>query len=314
MEHQPYDSPSEYEYDEYPEYPGLGLPASQLALIIGVNAVISLLISVIVVLIVNWQIMPSTTTGPVATVSIPIGGGQSPLTVEANALPAPSTPDIVIYIVQPGDALSSIANKFDVPLYDLMVANGLTNEDFIQASQKLIIPIGGLPTPTPTFTPVPPTPTEVIAFDPPTPLPATVELPQEAVTSLDPTSVSAELTTVEAEPSATPGTPSSEGVIIDISQISGLDDLQAEQFSITNLGAGTSLKDWTLEGSPIGIFSFPDIFIFSGGTIRIHTKAGQSTPSDLYLNQDKVAWPIDTTIILKDDTGFEVSRLVVAAE
>lgn len=311
MEHQPYDSPSEYEYDEYPEYPGLGLPPSQLALIIGVNAVLSLLISVGVVLIVNWQIMPSTTAGPVATVSIPIGG-QNPRTVEANALPAPTTPEIVIYTVQPGDALSSIANKFDVPLYDLMVVNELTNEDFIQADQKLIIPIGGLPTPTPTFTPVPPTPTEVIAFDPPTPLPATVELPQEAVTSLDPTSISADPAVVEAEPSATPGTPSSEGVIINISQISGLDDLQAEQFSITNLGSGTSLKDWTLEGSPIGVFSFPDIFIFSGGTIRIHTKAGQSTPSDLYLNQNSVAWPIDTTLILKDDTGFEVSRLVVA--
>ena len=55
----------EYEYDDYQEagLTSVGLPPSQLALIIGVNAVISLVISIAVVLLANRQVLP----GDVAT-------------------------------------------------------------------------------------------------------------------------------------------------------------------------------------------------------------------------------------------------------
>ena len=55
-----YDQEYDNEYDDYRD-PGLtsvGLPPGQLALIIGVNAVISLVISIAVVLIANRQVLP----------------------------------------------------------------------------------------------------------------------------------------------------------------------------------------------------------------------------------------------------------------
>ncbi len=45
-----------------------------------------------------------------------------------------------IYIVQPGDTLSSIAARFNVSLEDLMAANGITDPNLLSAGQQLIIP------------------------------------------------------------------------------------------------------------------------------------------------------------------------------
>lgn len=45
-----------------------------------------------------------------------------------------------IYIVQPGDSLSSIASRFNVTLNDLMTANDISNPNQLAAGQQLIIP------------------------------------------------------------------------------------------------------------------------------------------------------------------------------
>ncbi len=45
-----------------------------------------------------------------------------------------------VYIVQPGDSLSSIAVFFNVSLADLMSANGIANPNQLDAGQQLIIP------------------------------------------------------------------------------------------------------------------------------------------------------------------------------
>jgi murein DD-endopeptidase MepM/ murein hydrolase activator NlpD len=45
-----------------------------------------------------------------------------------------------IYVVQPGDSLSSIAARFSVPLSNLMAANGITDPNQLDAGQQLVIP------------------------------------------------------------------------------------------------------------------------------------------------------------------------------
>jgi LysM repeat protein len=309
------------EYDEYENYPGneatgVGLPASQLALIIGVNAVISLIISVVVVLIANRQVIP----GDIATSDSALGQAtdeaaqiETPLAAETLATErvAPETTPLqsVNYVVQQGDTLGLIANKFSVSLFDLMTANGLTNQDFIQIGQELVIPLGGLPTATPTFTPVP-IPTETpLPFDPPTPLPEGVEPPPEPAATVGPSPTPTETPT--ALPTST--MPPFNEIQVAINSVIGPGDLFQETVVILNQGAGVSLNGWKLEGSPLANFSFPDVFLFSGGSIRIHTAAGQNTPSDLYLNQGEAVWPPGTTIILRDAQGSEVSSYTVPA-
>jgi len=45
-----------------------------------------------------------------------------------------------VYIVQPGDSLSSIASRFNVSMNDLMAANSITDPNQLKAGQQLIIP------------------------------------------------------------------------------------------------------------------------------------------------------------------------------
>jgi len=53
---------------------------------------------------------------------------------------AAETPARELYKVQPGDTLSSIAQRFGVSLQDLMTANGITDPDAIYVGQVLRIP------------------------------------------------------------------------------------------------------------------------------------------------------------------------------
>ena len=320
---------TEYQYDEYesyrdPQVTSVGLPPGQLALIIGVNAVISLIISVVVVLIANRQVFPgdiATPSAREATATFEAGAtvGLSDTTVVTGTaeLTAPTTVPLesVTYVVQSGDTLTSIADKFSVSLFDLMLANGLTNEDFIQINQELVIPLGGLPTATPTFTPVPiPTDTP-LPFDPPTPLPEGASVPREPAATVGPSPTPSPTPTAGGPTPTfipTPTQPPLGELNIVITEVSGVGDLFQETVVILNQGAaGASLNGWKLEGSSLGVFIFPDIVLFGGGSIRVHTAAGQNTPSDLYLNQGEPAWPPGSTIILKDAEENEISRLAV---
>lgn len=316
----------DFEYDDYDPYPNpdvtsVGLPPGQLALIIGVNAVISLIISVVVVLIANRQVLP----GDIATPAAGAGTATGQQEVQTNALPpaadatepapAESTPiQTVTYVVEAGDTLGLIAEKFSVSLFDLMTANGLTNQDFIQVGQELIIPLGGLPTVTPTFTAVPiPTDTP-LPFDPPTPLPEGTQPPQEPAATVGPSPTptvtpTPAISTPTVVPTSTP--PPFDEINVVINEVTGAGNFTQETLVILNQGAGTSLSDWKLEGSSLGVFVFPDIFLFSGGSIRVHTAAGQNTPSDLYLGQGEAAWPPGTTITLRDADGAQISRFTV---
>lgn len=319
---------NEYDdYDDYDDYQeagltSVGLPPGQLALIIGVNAVISLVISIAVVLIATRQVLPGDVATPAAAANET--GTQAPppealpletTTVQAFDITPESTPlQSVTYVVETGDTLSLIAEKFSVTLSDLMIANGLTNKDFIQVGQELTIPLGGLPTPTPTFTLVPlPTDTP-LPFDPPTPLPTDAQVPQEPAATVGPSPTP---TNTPLPPTATPipiptsTQPPLDEINVVISEVIAPGNLLAETLVILNQGASTSLRDWQLEGSPLAVFTFPDIFLFSGGSIRIHTAAGDNTPSDLYLNQGEPAWSPGTTIILSDASSTEISRYTV---
>lgn len=319
----------DYDYDEYEDYrrrgvTSVGLPPSQLALIIGVNAVISLIISVGVVLLVGRtggaSNIASGQTGLSGTAVVSSGTvttstvitASSGITQTVSQASSPTRP--ATYVVQPGDTLSVIAEKLAVPMTDLMTANGLTNQDFIQVGQELKIPMVELTTPTATFTPEPiPTDTP-LPFDPPTPIPSGVDIPQEPAVTVGPTPI----------PTVTPTRAISSSIIlptftpapfndikVSITDVVGAGDLAQETMVILNQGAGVSLKDWKLEGSPLGVITFPDIFLFSGGSIRIHTVAGENTPTDLYLNQGESAWPPGTTIILSNASNAEIAKFTV---
>lgn len=91
-------------------------------------------------------------------------------------------------------------------------------------------------------------------------------------------------------------------------------DVQGEYAVIWNMGTTTlELKDWTLRDiAPIRphIYTFKQLSLPPGRHIRVWTKAGADTATDIYLNLGTAVWnnPGDTAI-LRDAGGVEVSRL-----
>ena len=55
--------------------------------------------------------------------------------------------DTVLYIVQPGDTLNSIALRFSTTVAAIVAANGIVNPNFIWVGQRLIIPLPSTPPP-----------------------------------------------------------------------------------------------------------------------------------------------------------------------
>ncbi len=320
----------EPEYEEYEDYDddyysseavtSVGLPAGQLALIIGVNAVVSLVISISVVLLSGRSfdtgvdttaILPDTEAVETVESVVEAETGE---TETQSPVPEGTPVESVNYTVQPGETLGVIAAKFSVPIFDIMLVNGLTDENFIQSGQELIIPLSGLPTATPTFTPVP-LPTETpLPFNPPTPVPTDEVIPAEPAATVGPSPTPTETPATPPTPVPTSTAPPEDEINVVVSELVAPGDLPLETVVILNQGAGTSLKDWTLEGSSLGVFQFPDVFLFSGGSIRIHTTVGQNSASDLYLGQSEAAWTEDSIIIVNDNRGVEVFRYPAAEE
>ncbi|MFN8446439.1 MAG: LysM peptidoglycan-binding domain-containing protein [Caldilineaceae bacterium] len=68
------------------------------------------------------------------SISLRACGGSAP------PPPAPRPGKLCFYVVQPGDTLSSIADSFNVRLWDLAQVNGIANYDWIYVGQQLQIP------------------------------------------------------------------------------------------------------------------------------------------------------------------------------
>jgi LysM repeat protein len=86
------------------------------------------------------------------------------------SLPTPTTGNFIIYVVEQGDTLESIAEEYDVPVTLIREANPEqlpVGSDSIFVGQSLVVPLGTpVPSPTPTVDPLA-TPTLAPLYPPP---------------------------------------------------------------------------------------------------------------------------------------------------
>jgi LysM repeat protein len=126
----------------------------QLAFIILLNAAISLVIALAVAWFVDARrpdleqlaaqftpmpppIMAATAT-PVS-VEVP-ADGETAANDEAIPVAAADDGETIVYIVQAGDSLSSIATRYSIPLDRLVEINGLNDPNYVFSGQRLVIP------------------------------------------------------------------------------------------------------------------------------------------------------------------------------
>ncbi len=203
-------------------------------------------------------------------------------TVDPNAPPPPTdtpaptpTPERSIYIVQPGDTMGKISTIFGVAIDDIMRANGLSDPNFLQVGQELIIPVESFAEPEPTAAPTEPSGLA------PTPIPT--------------------------EPLAG-GT-----VIIEIREVVAPGDLPNEAVSIVNTGSRpVALQGWKLIDQQGFEYKFGQVTLFGDGAgILVHTEVGPSTPLDLYWGLETAVWAAGETVRLLDAEGTEQARYTI---
>ncbi len=108
-------------------------------------------------------VTPTPTPQPTPTIGVAVvSATDEPTTTPAPYTPAPTptptvTPTPVIYTIQPGESLLTIADRFNISVSTLQEANGILDPRTLQIGQQLIIPreeedevaVDATPTPTP---------------------------------------------------------------------------------------------------------------------------------------------------------------------
>jgi LysM repeat protein len=257
----------------------------QLAFLVLVNAMVSLVIALAVVwafearrpdpeelaaintprptaILAAPVVQPTATVDPAATV---------PVVTVATETPTPETAaeanEPIIYVVQPGDTMLVIATQHDVTVEDILAANNLSDPNFVFAGQRLVIPVQG----------------------------------GSAVTGTVPSG--------EATATAVPVVP--EGVRI--TAITGVGDLPNEQVIIVNDSQTPfSLQGWQLQRADGLAYTFrSDVPLFPGGSIRLHSGAGTDTSIDFYWGLTEPVWQAGVEARLVTAEGETVTSYVV---
>ena len=267
--------------------------------IIGVNALISLVISLLVVLVVGPWLYGNPSGG---TSQPPVSAPPAEDPTASAIVAAPPTPtptpraEPVEYVVQTGDTLGTIAEQFGITMDDLMAMNSLTDPNLIRVGQTLFIPAAGVPLPTPT-------PTATIIPAQPAAQSTTEFILPPADISLTPTPSPTPIPTATAPPLGQ--------ISVNITNVLGYGNLDEEQVLIANTGPGVQLVGWTLNGSAAGTYTFPNMFLFNGGQVAIHTAAGSDSYTDLYWGLGQPAWQSGDTVTLKNIKGEIIATYII---
>jgi LysM repeat protein len=254
----------------------------QVAFLIAVNAVVSAAITLLLVLVILPALgapvavpgEPTATSGPIA----------APVTEPAVG-PQPS-PTPLIHIVQAGDTISGLSQRYDVPAADIIAANQVQNPNFLQLGTELVIPMAGLAEEaTPTLTPVP-TPTDTpIPFEPPPALTATAAAAQSMATET---------------PAALP---SSGELEVKIGEVLGAGDVSVERVIIANTGERLAdMQGWTLSDAGGNVYTFANFRLWKGGSAIVHTGIGEdgNPPANFYWGKLEALWTPGEIATLRD--------------
>jgi LysM repeat protein len=273
----------------------------QVALIIFVNALISALISVSVALFVILPTQVALTAAQTALAIPTQAAGATTQVTQLAAQPAAgpaATTTPVIYVVQPGDTLSSLALKHDIPETDIIAANQIQNPDLLPAGMALVIPVGGLPPATATRTPIPTATGTSIPFEPPS------------------TDLTATALAEAGRAIVTPSTsqPTTGELQLEITEILGLEEVEQERVVITNTGDQVAdMLGWTLADADGNTYTFPYFRLWAGGSVTVHTRIGQDNDplSNLFWGKLEAVWSPREAATLKSAHGDVIATHTV---
>ena len=246
-----------------------------------VYLLLNVIISAAVTLSVLWlwdKTHPATPGPCVETVATPpISGVTAAGALATPTGPAPATVTPSLYVVQSGDTLGGIAERYNVSVENLMAANNVTDPNLLHPGQTLVIPVEGYaPTPLPTGTPGA--------------LPTNAAQPPRATATRDPNAPLPHLSIREV---ISPGKVADETLVI------------------ANQGGPVDLAGWTLRDEAGHLYTFPALTLFEGGAVSLHTTTGPDTVTDLHWGLAEAVWASGKQALLSDAGGNLHTRFTV---
>lgn len=116
-------------------------------------------------------------------------------------------------------------------------------------------------------------------------------------------------------PAPTETLPSTDQVVIQITSVVGVGDLEQEVVLLKRLGAGNlRMAGWKLQGEHDNTFVFPtqpELVLYQDGAVQVYTKPGTDTATDVFWNRTEPAWRSGETIRLVDAQGNERAKYQV---
>jgi hypothetical protein len=101
--------------------------------------------------------------------------------------------------------------------------------------------------------------------------------------------------------SATIPTLTSGDVKADIAGVTGSGTLDSEFLTIQNNSAeALPLTGWSLNDGQGDVYIFPQLTLFPGGTVKVHTTSGTDTAADLYWGRSSPVWKSGQLVALYD--------------
>lgn len=214
---------------------------------------------------------------PVTSEASDLQGSSLQVTQEPAASLLPSaTFELTAYKVKSGDTLGTIAQQFDLTIADLLAVNDIPDPDTLSIGQTIYIPPG--PIPTATRTPKPSPTEEITPTLTPRPTHGPSPTPSPTASGLE--------AQVQIEAVISPGV------------------LENERVVLARSGDGElSLLNWRLEDENGNVYIFPELTLYKGGAVNLHTIAGQNTVVDLYWGLTGPVWKSGETATLYDAQG-----------
>jgi LysM repeat protein len=180
-----------------------------------------------------------------------------------------STPVLITYTVEAGETLSEIALKYGITIEEIMKLNGLSDPKSLGTGQVLFIPIP----------------------------------PGFSLTSTPEDGESSATAALEGTPVVT-STGSAPEAHITISTVIGAGDLPTEKVRLEWNGQGDlSLLNWKLKDENKHVYTFPQLTLYSGGTVDLYTGSGVNEVSALYWGLNEPIWKTGELVTLLDDQG-----------
>jgi hypothetical protein len=111
-------------------------------------------------------------------------------------------------------------------------------------------------------------------------------------------------TTMQTTPvSGTVQTPA-QGTLVKIANVFGAGDLATERVRLECQGRdGVSLAGWQLTDGGGSTFTFPELTLYPGGAVDVHTAPGSNDVVSLYWGLEQPVWSTGRTVKLLDSQG-----------